>query len=194
MSDQQQVADVEVEQPERVDPMALFSDGVRIPVYGLSFIGHIQKDYEFCGHKFALKTLRPAEKAALAVAIDPWKGTLAEGEVWMNAHVALALVSIDDDAAFCPEAGPSLESHAKARLRYVTNKDNGWHAPTLSFLYDRYLELEAEALDATRELQNLSEGNRQPSQPSPDSLTGPDISDVPMFLESRSSADSSTNS
>jgi hypothetical protein len=167
----------------RVDPFSLFSDQIRLAVRGLTFLGHIEKEVEFCGHRFSLRTLYPSEKAAVSIAIHPWRGTISEGEVWANAQVGLSLSSVDGESEFCPKAGPDLDSFAKARLNYVTQK---WYQPTLSFLYARYLELEQEALDGIRELQDFSERNRVPSPPLPDSLIVPDTlgavinSDTPL--------------
>lgn len=161
---------------ERLDPFALFSEQIRLAVRGLAFIGHLQKEFEFCGHKFVLKTLRPSEKAAIALAIQPWRGTIAEAEIWAHAQVAMALVSVDDDPDFCPAVGPNIVDFASARLRFITNAEHGWYAPTLAFLYDSYLSLEGEALAAIKELRNFSDGSRVPSSPSPDSLIPPGIS------------------
>lgn len=162
------------EQEKRTDPFELFSEQVRIPVYGLTFIGHITKDVHYCGHVFQLRTLYPAEKAAVSLVIKEWRETISEGEVWANAQVALALTSVDNDADFCPAAGPDLVEHAKGRLNFATKQ---WHQTTLGFLYARYLELEQEALNGIRELQDLSERNRDLLQPSPDSLTEQGTSD-----------------
>jgi hypothetical protein len=155
---------------EQVDPFSLFSEQIRIPVRGLTFLGHIEKQVEFCGHTFTLRTLYPSEKAAVSLVVQPWRGSISEGEVWANAQVALGLMIVDGDDDFCKAAGPDLNDFARARLNYVQK----WYQPTLSFLYARYLELEQEALDGIRELQDLSERNRVPSQPLPDSLIVPD--------------------
>ncbi len=154
----------------RTNPIELFSEQIKIPVYGLSFIGHIEKEIYFCGHVFSIRTLRPYEKAAVAVAVQPLRETIAEGEAWANAQVGLALTGIDYKTDFCDPIGPEINDHAKARYRYVTGPQ-GLHQTTLNYLYARYLELEQEALDGIRELQDLSERSRTSSQPSPDSLT-----------------------
>ena len=138
---------------------------------GLTYIGHLEKEVDFCGHTFRMRTLYPSEKAAVSMVVQPWRGSISEGEVWANAQVALALQSVDDIGDFCPPVGPDLNDFARTRLGYVTKQ---WYQPTLAFLYARYLELESEALDGIRELQDFSERNRVPSPPSPDSLTEPD--------------------
>lgn len=150
---------------------------------GLTYIGHLEKEVAFCGHIFRLRTLYPSEKAAVSIIVQPWRGSISEGEVWANAQVALALQSVDNDVDFCNAAGPDLNEHAKTRLNYATKQ---WYQPVLAFLYARYLELEGEALDGIRELQDFSERNRVPSPPLPDSLTEPDTlgdeisSDTPL--------------
>lgn len=171
------MSDKEVLDNENVDPFSLFSEQTKLSVRGLTFLGYIEKEVEFCGHTFSMRTLYPSEKAAVSLVIQPWRGSISEGEVWANAQVALALTSVDGDNDFCKKAGPDLNDFAKARLNYVTQK---WFQPTLSFLYARYLELEQEALDGIRELQDFSERNRVPSQPLPDSLIVPDTLGAPI--------------
>lgn len=161
----------------RIDPFSLFSEQIRIAVRGLTFLGHVEKEVEFCGHTFSLRTLYPSEKAAASIIVQPWRGSISEGEVWANVQVALSLTSVDGETEFCPQAGPDLNDFTKARLNYVTQK---WYQPTLSFLYARYLELEQEALDGIRELQDFSERNRVPSPPLPGSLIGPDTLGAPI--------------
>lgn len=167
---------------ERTDPFDLFSEQLRLPVRGLTFLGYIEKEVHFCGHTFSLRTLYPSEKAAVSLAVQPWRGSISEGEVWANAQVGLSLTAVDGDNDFCKQAGPDLHDFAKARLNYVTQK---WYQPTLSFLYARYLELEQEALDAIKELQDFSERNRVPSPPSPDSLTAQDILGAPIVSDTQ---------
>jgi len=110
------------------------------------------------------------------VVIKPWRETIAEPEVWANAQVAAALVSIDGYSDFLQQAGPDLESHVRARLRYITNSETGWYGPTISFLYDCLLGMEDEALKALNELQNLSQRDLDQLRPSPDSLETPGTS------------------
>jgi hypothetical protein len=176
---------------ERIDPFELFSEQLRIPVRGLTYIGHIQRDISFCGHTFTLKTLRPSEKAAVALAVQPWRDTIAEPEVWAHALVGLALVAIDGDDTFCPPAGPDLTKFARARLNHLTDSEHGWYPPTLAHLYSQYLALETEALAAVEELRNLSEGNRGQSLPSPDSSIPQGILDALNNLDSPPSTTSS---
>jgi hypothetical protein len=153
-----------------INPFEIFSERTRENVVGLSYVGHLERSVTFCGHTFVLKTLRPSEKAAVATAIQPWRETLAESIAWANGHVGLALVSVDGDDSFCPPAGPDIAAHARARLNYVTNPETGWYQPTLDFLFNFYLSVEQEVLNAVQEFQDLADGSQQVSQPSADSL------------------------
>lgn len=165
-----------VEAVERIDPLQLFPEQHQERVRGLAYLGFIEKSIDFCGHTFGMKTLRPAEKAAIAILVDPWKGTLAEPEVWANGHVGLSLTSIDGNTEFCNAVGPNINDYAQARFKYITNPETGLYQPTLDFLFGFYLQLEGESLEAVKEFQNLAERSQQPSQPSADSSIGQGIS------------------
>lgn len=169
---------------EQIDPFEVFGPQIQLAVEGLAFVGHLDKEIHFCGHTFTIKTLRPGEKAAAAVAHKPWRGSIAEAEVWANVQVGLALTSIDGDTDFCPPVGPDINEFARARLRRITDTQRGFHQPTLDYIYGHYIALEQEAFAAVEALQNLSERNREQSPPSPDSSTEQGISLDEISLDS----------
>jgi len=150
----------DTETQDRVNPFEIFDAKYREDVIGLTYIGHLQKEIRFCGHTFVLRTLRPAEKSAIAVAIKDYTESGVWGEVWQNAHVAVALVSIDGDDEFCPPAAPDLTRFVEARLRYVTDAQTGWFQPTLDYLFGQYLELEKDVTRAIGEFENLGLGSQ----------------------------------
>jgi len=162
------------------DPSFLdkFSPKIREAVTGLAFLGDLQKDVEFCGHTFVIHNLRPAEKMAAAVALQPWRGTLLEPIQWANAQVAIALDSVDGDSSFCPPIGPDINEFARTRLKVITDPQKGWYQPTLDFLFLALKELETEADTAIKEIQNLSKRSQTTSVSMPDSLTDLDTSQV----------------
>ena len=156
----------QVSEETRLDPIALFSEEIRIPVAGLMHLGYLTETVNFCGHTFVLETLRPYVKYAIAQALEPYRNTLQEPEVYAALHVGMALSSIDGVSDFCPPTGGNLREFVDARLRWITT-ETGWFQPTINFLYANYLNLENKAQAALMELQNLSEGNRDISPPSP---------------------------
>jgi hypothetical protein len=141
------------------DPFTIFPEQVRLPIIGLSFLGHLDRDVSFCGHSWTLKTLRPGEKAAIAVAVQPWRETLIEPVIYANAHVAMAITAVDGDTNFQPPIGPDINDFARTRLNVVTDPLKGWFQPTLDYLYSEYLSLEEEAIDAIAAMRNLSQAN-----------------------------------
>jgi hypothetical protein len=166
-----------------VDPFSVFPDEYKKEVDGLIWLGFLKEEIKFCGHTFVLRTLKPQELAAIAIAITPWNDTLAIAKVYNNAHVGMALVSIDGDSAFLPAAGPSLTDFALMRLNYVTGDQNtadgglhGWHQPTLDYLYSKYLELEIKAATTIDVLRDFYERGRTPSTSSASDLIDKDSS------------------
>lgn len=153
-------------QEERIDPLALFSEEIRIPVAGLIHLGYLTETVHFCGHTFVLETLRPYVKYAIAQALEPYRNTIQEPEVYAALHVGMALTSVDGVSDFCPPTGTNLREWVDARLRWITI-ETGWFQPTINFLYANYLNMENKVQVGIMELQNLSEGSRGTSPLSP---------------------------
>lgn len=163
------------QEKSEIDPFTLFPAEMQQAVTGLSYIGQLSEDIVFCGHTFSLKTLRPAEKLAAGVALQPYRNTVAEVDAFQALYVGLAVTSVDGDADFCPPIGPNMEDYARARLNFVLNgKDGqgGWYSPTIEYLWREYTRLDATAAQAVKELHRLSQrGQHQNLQPWLGSLT-----------------------
>lgn len=156
-------------QEQEVDPFKLFPPEMNEAVTGLSYLGQLSEEVTFCGHRFGIKTLRPAEKFAIGVALQPYRNTVSEVDAFQALTVGMALTSVDGDAEFCPPLGPNPEEFAKARLNYVLNGktgDGGWYSPTIEFLWREYARIDATALAAVSELHRLSQRD-QPQNSSP---------------------------
>lgn len=164
---------------ERIDPIALFPEEIRDRVTGLAHLGYLTETVEFCGHTFVMETIRPYMKFAIAQALEPYRNTLQEPNVYAALHVAAALTSIDGDPEFCPQIGPNAREFAEARLRWIT-QETGWFQPTIDFLFAYYVSIEQKVQEAIIELHRLSDRGRDTSQPSPDFLTdsGPSIEEI----------------
>lgn len=156
----------QVNEDTRIDPLALFSPEIRLPVAGLMHLGYLTETVDFCGHTFVLETLRPYIKYAIAQALEPYRNTMQEPEVYAALHVGMALSSVDGVSDFCPPTGSNLREFVDARLRWIT-QETGWFQPTINFLYAHYLNMENKSSAALLELQNLSEGSRVTSPPLP---------------------------
>lgn len=162
------------------DPWDKFDPRYQQSVDGLVYLGQLSDTVNFCGHLFGLRTLKPREVAAIAKAIEPWQTTVYFTDVYNNAHVGMALVSIDNDSSFLPQVDPDLESFAKIRLEYVTER---WPQPLLNYLFSKYKGLEVEAATAVEALRDFYERGRTPSTPSVEDLTDRDSLPEPITTD-----------
>lgn len=159
--------------PEQVNPFDEFPPEIRKDVDGLIHLGSLQSQFEFCGHNFTIRTLRAAEEIAAGQAVQEYRGGLKEAEAYAAAQAGLALVFVDGDDSFCPQAGPDQQAFATARFNYITTK---WYWPTIEFVYKKLLALNARQILAFQEIQNLSSRSPTTSTPLSDSLIQPEFS------------------
>jgi len=152
-----------IEEQEDVFPDAVIED-----VEGLLWLGYLEDTVDFCGHEFVIRTLRLEEEILAGLITKDYVETLAQAKAWVAAQVGLALVAIDGDENFCPQAGPNKKDYARARFQYVSSN---WFEPTINYLYSRYTNLIQRQLAALEEMENLSKESRITFTASPDSLT-----------------------
>lgn len=164
---------------ERIDPIELFPVAMQERVRGLAWLGYLTREIKFCGHTFVLKTLRPQLKFAVAQAIQPLRNTLQEAEAYAAGHVAMALVAVDGEEGFCPQASANLDSFARARLAWLTDAETGFFQPTIEYLFVHFNQMEAEAAEAMLEFDRLSKGSQPTSGPWLGSSTAPEPSPDP---------------
>lgn len=160
--------------------MAEFPPQTRLAVEGLLHLGELSEDFEFAAHTFTLRTLRAGEEIAAAQAIQAYRDSLKEPDAWMAAQVGLALVSIDGQDDFCPQAGPDLTQFAKARYNYVTKN---WYWPTIYFLYQCYTTLLTKQAEVIQVMQDLSPRSRPTFSLLDDSSNEPDTLSEEMVAE-----------
>lgn len=166
-----------------------FSEEVREDVNGLLWLGHIEDEFEFAGHSFALRTLKADEELFAARLTRDYQDTLGQGKAWAWAHVCQALTAVDGDEEFCPTVGPDRYERARGRFNYCTSK---WFWVLGNALFQRYLTLAQRQLAAVEALSDLSEGSLTKSQPLPDSSTEQGDSETPEILEHLDSTEHST--
>jgi hypothetical protein len=170
----------------QVSPFEEFGTEISQAVEGLVYLGRLEKEVEFCGHTFGLKTLTAHEELAAASAVQEYRGTLREPEAWVTAQIAVALTHVDGDENFCPSIGPDLTGYAKARFKFVSES---WYWPTVEYLFGEYTTLLEKQVKAVRAVQDLSSRSLPSLSPSADSYNGPGIllvetdSDTPPSLD-----------
>ncbi len=164
MADEPQQSQSKNENEEEIiDPIELFTPSVRKIVEGLSFLGRITETVKLAGHTFVLQTLRPEHKYAIATVVQPYRNTLIADKAWRNAHVSVALVSVDGNPHFCDSIGHDFEEFVRGRFNFVSNIETGWYEPTLDYLWNQYQILEWKAAQAVKQLNFLSQTNQKPS-------------------------------
>ena len=145
-----------------------FPEDIYEDVDGLIWLGYLEDVIDYCGHEFVIRTLRIEEQLLAALVTKEYAETLGQAKAWVAAHVGLALVSIDGDEEFCPQAGYNKKDYARARFQYVTSK---WFEPTVNKIYNAYSELLERQAMVLEEMENLSKESRISFTASPDSLT-----------------------
>lgn len=160
------------ENPKEEDDFGEFPKETAEAVNGLIYLGFLEDNFTFCGHKFRIKTLRGDEELMayrLAQEYQDSVGGWAKALTW--AHVALCLVSVDRDENFCPPIGPvndKYQDYALRRWIYVTEN---WYYPTAEYVFRRYTDLMERQSDSIDYVQDLSTRSRMQSTPYADSLT-----------------------
>lgn len=132
-------------------------------VEGLTHLGYLEDDFDFCGHHFVIRTLRGDEELLAALACKEYLETLGQARAWNWAQIAMSLVAIDGQEDFCPPLGPDKRAYAKARFRYVTG--NWFWNPMGRKLSEKFGELLERADGAAKVIEDLSEGNQLMSTP-----------------------------
>lgn len=143
-----------------------FPEGVADDVDGLLWLGFLEESVEFCGHEFVIRTLRLEDEMVAGLAAKDYKDSVSQAKAWIAAQVGMALVSVDGDENFCPQAGPNKKDFARARFQYVTHN---WYEPTINYLYVKYVELLERQEEVLKEMENLSQEDRISFMASPDS-------------------------
>lgn len=167
---------------DRVDPITFFSPEIHRPVEGMVYLGAYSKEINFVGHRFTMETIRPHMKYAIGLAMETYRNTLVEPQVWGSMHVGMALTSVDGNPNFCPPIGDNEVEFVKARLKWITDK-SGWWQPTIDYLFGEYLAMEQIVVQAITELHSLAQAGKAIYSPSPGFSIAPEPSPVEMPSE-----------
>lgn len=141
---EEQTEDVKQEIKEKVEERnSIFPDEYMQPLKGLMFLGALEKEVEYGGHKFLMRTLREGEIMRIGQLMKDWRGTLTEMEARKCYTVAAAMVSVDGlplNSAYKPEYDQIYENAREVKQ---------WYPAVIKYLYDRYIELEVSAISVS---------------------------------------------
>ncbi len=142
-------------------------DKISNDLYGLLVLGALDKEVEWGGHAFRIRTLKVGEELAVTLIIKDYTETVGQMKAYATATVAAALEQVDGRPLIAP-LGPDIRASVRQRYEYI--RDN-WYWPTIEFLYTEYLELLQRQIKAMEELEGKSEGSLPTSTDLVDSLT-----------------------
>jgi hypothetical protein len=148
-------------------PFAGFPEEIQYDVEGLTFLGYLQEEIDWCGHTFTLRTLTTADELQAAQISKEYLDSFGQLLAYAAAHVALSLISVDGKEDFVVALGPSDKSYARQRFNFVTE----WYRPTIEHLFEQYERLKGRQEAAIKAVQDLSSGSRTHFWPSPASFT-----------------------
>lgn len=157
-----------------VDPYTTFPPETAQAVDGLMWLGHLEEEVPFCGHRFLLRTLKASEELEASLLAKEYQDTFGQIKAHAWAHLALSLVAVDGDPDFCPPIGPDKRGYARARFNYITE----WYWPVGQFLFSQFAELNRRQAAAVEAVEDLSSRSLTNSWPSADSSTEPGDSQV----------------
>lgn len=173
-----------------------FPPEVREDVEGLLWLGYLEDEFDFCGHSFVIRTLRGDEELLATLVCKEWVESLGQTRAWVWAQIALALIAVDGDDAFCPPTGPDKRAYARARFQYTQR----WYWPVAEHIFAKYVELQKRQSEAFKRVEDLSQGNLPMFSPSVGSSTeAGDSEEKPMedireYLGDPDSTDSNNDS
>lgn len=135
-----------------------FPEEVQRDVEGLMWLGHLEEEYVFCGHRFVLRTIKGDEELLASLACKEFNETLGQARAWIWAILGQAITSIDGISFedICPDLSNDRLQNARARMSHLSGS---WYWPLAAFLNARYNELIERQSAAIAALEDLSKGS-----------------------------------
>ena len=114
---------------------------------GLLYIGHLQDEFVWFGHKFVIRTLKTGEILEVGLLHSKYVGSLSDIKAYQAAVIAACVVSVDGRPLPMPLSSKAEDTALYPRFQHVLD----WHPPVLDAIYEKFLLLEArvnEVIDA----------------------------------------------
>lgn len=156
-------------------PNSLFPPESAQSVDGLAYLGHLDSEIAFCGHRFLLRTLKANEELEASLLAKDYQDSFGQVKAHAWAHLAAALIAVDGEENFCPAIGPDPRQHLRAKFHYITEN---WYWPVGEYLFSRYVELVQRQVEAIQAVEDLSHRSLTNSWHMSDSLTKRDASET----------------
>ena len=128
------------ENEEESEPLPEFDPAVRKDFEGLLYLGRLTDEFTWLGHHFVIRTLTVGEIVEVGLVHREFAGTLADAKAYQAAVVAACVESVDGQSLPMPLTNERTDTELINKFRYVMRS---WFPPTLNFVYEQYLLLEA---------------------------------------------------
>jgi hypothetical protein len=129
-------SDAEPSEPELPE----FPTEFRQDFEGLLYLGKLTDDFTWLGHDYVIQTLNTGSLLTIGQLHKEYINTLADVKAYQALVIAASVVSLDGKSLPRPvtvDAKPDEE--LRSAFRYVLR----WFPPTIDYIYERVMELEA---------------------------------------------------
>lgn len=126
----------EVPEPEE-EELPAFDEQYRQDFIGLTFIGKLNGDFEWMGHRFKIKTLMTDELIQIGMTHAKYQNTLADIKAYQTLVVAACLETLDGKPLPVPISNDV--DLVESRFDYIRTH---WYPWTIDAIYEQYLLLE----------------------------------------------------
>lgn len=106
---------------------------------GLLFLGRLEEEFSWLGHRFVVKTLTTGEHTRVGLLTKPYLGTRSEVRAHRAAIIAAGCVSVDGKPLTVP-LGMGQDPLEQLRERMAITLD--WYPPTVDHIHSRIMGLE----------------------------------------------------
>lgn len=139
-------AEADPENDAQNEDGGLFGPESMEAVRGLLFLGRIETEFEFGGHRFLIRTLTQGERIEALQLASKYKGTGAEGEALKACIVGAAVQAVDGEPLYRPvKMGEDATYQKYLRVRQ-------WYPGVVRAVYRAVNALEKTADDAVAAL------------------------------------------
>ena len=126
-------------QSSEEEPLPEFDRRVRQDFEGLLYLGYLEDEFEWVGHRFKIRTLYTGEILQVGLLHRRYVGTLADVKAYQAAITAACVMQVDGKSMPTPLTNDPADTGLGNRFDYVLRS---WFPPTLDVVYERYLLLE----------------------------------------------------
>lgn len=134
-----------VEQPKQQqtepDPPTLdeeFPDDSYQDLLGLMWLGHLEHQFRYGGHHFAIRTLKLGEELAVTQVIDEYKDTLGLGKAGSAATVAACLELVDGQPLVERLGRDDAVSTIRDKFQALIDEETGWYWGVIEHIFNEY--------------------------------------------------------